>query len=310
MTQRLAEGAALVDGDIVPIADARIPMLDWGFLHSDATYDVAHVWRGRFFRLDDHIERFFASMAALRMSIPHDRDGVRARLVELVRATGLREAYVEMICTRGLPAPGSRDPRSCRNRFYAFAVPFIWIADPERQEQGLHLVITQRQRIPPAAVDPTVKNYHWLDMVLGLFEAYDRGGETAVTVDADGNVVEGPGFNVFAVVGGRIVTPGAGVLAGITRATVLELARAAGHEVVETALPAAEARGADEVFVTSTAGGVIPITRIDGTSVGDGRPGPITRALRSAYWALHESPEYSLEVDFAARAPGSDDAAR
>lgn len=298
MTQQLADGAALVDGDIVPIAQARIPMLDWGFLHSDATYDVAHVWRGRFFRLDDHIERFFAGMASLRMAIPHDRDAVRAQLVDLVRATGLRDAYVEMICTRGLPAPGSRDPRSCTNRFYAFAVPFIWIADPEQQEQGLHLVIAERQRIPPAAVDPGVKNYHWLDLVMGLFEAYDRGGETAVTVDADGNVVEGPGFNVFAVSGDRVVTPAAGVLPGITRATVLELARAAGHEVVETALAAAEVREADEVFITSTAGGVMPVTRVDGVPVGDGRPGPVTRALRAAYWALHESPEYTLVVDY------------
>lgn len=298
MNRPLSDGAAWIDGEIVPVAEARLPLLDWGFLHSDATYDVAHVWQGRFFRLDDHIERFFAGMDALHMSIPFDRDAVADVLFELVRRSGLRDAYVEMICTRGLPAPGSRDPRSCTNRFYAFAVPFIWIADPDQQRQGLHLVISERQRIPPASIDPRVKNYHWLDMVLALFEAYERGGETAVTVDAAGNLVEGPGFNVFAVRGGELVTPAVGVLEGITRRTVIELARAAGHDVRERALPATEARGADELFVTSTAGGVMPVTRVDGAPVGDGTPGPVTRTLSDAYWALHEAPRYGREIDY------------
>ncbi len=88
----LSAGAAWIEDEVVPVAEARLPVLDWGFLHSDATYDVAHVWRGRFFRLDDHLDRFFAGMDALRMRIPHDRDGVRERLLALVRATGLRDA--------------------------------------------------------------------------------------------------------------------------------------------------------------------------------------------------------------------------
>lgn len=298
MNDPLAEGAAWIDDWIVPVAEARLPLLDWGFLHSDATYDVAHVWNGRFFRLADHIERFQAGMVALRMSIPHDGDAIADMLVELVRRSGLREAYVEMICTRGLPAPGSRDPRSCTNRFYAFAVPFIWIADPARQETGLHLIVSQRHRIPPASIDPRVKNYHWLDMVTALFEAYDRGGETAVTVDVAGNLVEGPGFNIFAVREGELVTPAEGILEGITRRTVIELAREAEYAVHEQELHAAEARNADELFLTSTAGGVMPVTRIDGEPVGDGTPGPVTRALADRYWALHDDPRYIREIDY------------
>jgi len=153
---RSVQGVAYVDGELAPIGEAKISLLDWGFLHSDATYDVAHVWGGKFFRLDDHIERFFSSMHALRMSIPHSRSEVGAILVDCVRESRLREAYVEMICTRGQPAPGSRDPRNCVNRFYAFAIPFVWIASPEKQSQGLHLIIGERQRIPPESVDPTV----------------------------------------------------------------------------------------------------------------------------------------------------------
>jgi len=293
-----SHGIANVDGQQVPIAQAKISILDWGFLHSDATYDVAHVWKGKFFRLDDHIERFFSGMDKLHMSIPHNRREVQSILVDCVRASGLRDAYVEMICTRGLPKPGSRDPRTCTNRFLAFAIPFVWIASPEKQTKGLHLIVSRWQRIPPQSVDPTVKNYHWLDMVMALFEAYDRGGETAVVVDAQGNFIESPGFNVFAVKDRTITTPGCGVLEGITRRTAIELATKSGYKVVQCNLPADEARTADEVFATSTAGGILPITKIDGRSIGSGTPGPVTLELQEAYWALHKNPQYTTKIDY------------
>ena len=293
-----SHGAAYVDGQLVPIAEAKISLLDWGFLHSDATYDVAHVWKGKFFRLDDHIERFLSGMGKLRMSIPHSRGDLRSILVDCVRASGLREAYVEMICTRGLPKPGSRDLRTCTNRFFAFAVPFVWIANPQKQTKGLNLIVSRWQRIPPKSVDPTVKNYHWLDMVMGLFEAYDRGGETAVVVDTRGNLIEGPGFNIFAVKDRTFTTPARGVLEGITRRTAIELATEYGYEVVQRNLPADEARTADEVFVTSTAGGIMPITKIDGRAIGSGTPGPVTQELQEGYWALHEDPQYTFKIDY------------
>ena len=292
-----SKGAAHVDGRLVPIAEAKISLLDWGFLHSDATYDVAGVLKGKFFRLDDHIERFFASMEKLHMSIPHSRSDLRTILIDCVRASGLQDAYVEMICTRGQPQPGSRDPRTCTNQFFAFAIPFVWIATLEKQKEGLHLIISRWQRIPPESVDSTVKNYHWLDMVMGLFEAYDCGGETVVVVDAYGNLVEGPGFNVFAVNGSTLTTPGQGVLEGMTRRTTIELAPECGYEVLLRNLPADEALAADEVFITTTAGGLIPITKIDGQAIGAGAPGPATQKLQKRYWELHEDPQYTLQID-------------
>jgi branched-chain amino acid aminotransferase len=291
-----ANGAAFVDGQFVPIAEARVPILDWGFLRSDATYDVAHVWRGRFFRLEDHLDRFERSMEHLRLSLPYGRDEIRDILVECVRLSGLRDAYAEIICTRGMPRPGSRDPRECENRFYAFVVPFIWIADPEKQERGLHAVIADRQRIAPSSVDPTVKNYHWLDLQVGLLEAYEQGGETVILTDADHNVVEGPGFNVFAVHDGAISTPDSGVLEGITRRTVIELSDEHGVPIEACPVPAASLRGADEVFISSTAGGIIPVTTVDGEAIGEGEPGPVTLRLRDAYWKLHDDPRFSLSA--------------
>jgi branched-chain amino acid aminotransferase len=296
------QGCAYVNGEYVPPSEAKISIFDWGFLHSDATYDVAHVWQGSFFRLGDHLERFFASMERLRLDPGKSRDEVRAVMHECVRRAALRDAYVEVLCTRGRPEPGSRDPRICRNQFMAFAIPFVWIADPAKQRRGIDLIVSDVQRIAPASVDPRVKNYHWLDMVMALFQAYDAGAETALLVDAQGNVAEGPGFNVFAVVeGGALVTPDAGVLEGISRRTVLELARAAGLAVEVRALPVSELRRASEVFLSSTGGGVIPIARVDGEPVGGraaGQFGPVSERLQAAYWALHEDPRYVEAVRY------------
>jgi len=293
-----SQGVAYIDGEYVAIADAKIPLLDWGFLHSDATYDVAHVWRGRFFRVDDYLDRFHASMKKLRMSIPYSREQVRSIMFELAKRSGLRDAYVEVVCTRGIPAPGSRDPRSCENRFLAFAIPFVWIADDALRAQGLNLLISRQQRIPPESVDPKIKNYHWLDMVMALFEAYDHDADTAVLVDAAGNLVEGPGFNVFVRAGDTVITPARGVLEGVTRASILELLGRENLQVRQESLPAAMARAADEMFITSTAGGVMPVTRISSEPVGDGKPGSLTARLNDGYWAMHEDPGLNIEVEY------------
>ena len=290
-------GIAWIDGRYVPIAEATIPVLDWGFLRSDATYDVVHVWRGRFFRLDRHLDRFLRSAERLRLTLPVARDQLARILAECVRRSGLGDAYVEMILTRGVSPTFSRDPRDAVNRLICFAIPFGWILKPEERERGLSVAISRTQRIPAASVDPRVKNYHWLDLVMGMYEAYDRGAATALLPGKDGTVTEGPGFNIFAVIDGRIATPDTGVLEGITRATALELCAEAGIEAVERPVTADELRAADECFATSTAGGIMPVTEIDGRPVGAGRPGPLTRRLIDLYWSRHEAPGWSVAVE-------------
>jgi branched-chain amino acid aminotransferase len=294
----LKGGAAYIEGRFVPVSEARIPILDWGFLHSDATYDVAHVWKGSFFRLDDHINRFLRGMQQLHMNLPLSREQIREILFKCVRLSGLMDAYVEMICTRGIPVPGSRDPRRCINRFYAFAVPFVWIADPEKQKEGVHLIISHVHRIPESSVNPTVKNYHWLDLVAGLYEAYSRGGETAVLSDCEGNVVEGPGFNIFAVKDEKLITPAYGVLEGITRKTVIEAGETLKIPVEMRNVPAELIREANEVFITSTAGGIIPVTMVDNLKIGNGIPGPVTLRIHRKYWDLHQDPRHASPVSY------------
>ena len=296
--QAFAAGAAYVDGQIVPVNEARMPLLDWGFTRSDATYDVVHVWRGRFFRLEDHLDRFERSCRRLHLDPQCDRDAMREILMQCVRASGLRDAYVEMICTRGMPAPGSRDPRQCRNRFYAFAIPFVWIISLEQQARGAHLIISEVPRIVPASVDPTVKNFHWGDLTRALFEAFARGGETAVLVDANGNLSEGPGFNVFRVDAGRVTTPHGSVLEGITRDSVKELCAELGIPFAYEDIRPDALRAADEAFISSTAGGIMPVTRVDDRALGDGLPGPITTRIRDAYWRKHEEGWHATPVDY------------
>lgn len=289
-------GTAYIDGRFCPIAEATISVLDWGFLRSDATYDVVHVWNGRFFRLDRHLDRFLKSVSKLRMTLPFGREELVSVLRECVKRSQFKNAYVEMICTRGMSPTFNRDPRDAKNRFIAFAIPFGWIANEEQRRRGLSIVISKIPRIPPQSVDPTVKNYHWLDLVQGMFEAYERGAENVVLVDMAGSVTEGPGFNIFAVSKGRVTTPGTGVLEGITRQSALDLCRELGAHARVATLSADELRNAEEVFITSTAGGIMPVTRVDGKPIGDGLPGGFTKRIVELYWAKHSDPAWSTEV--------------
>jgi branched-chain amino acid aminotransferase len=293
-----SQGAAYVRGEYVPIAKASVPITDWGFLRSDAAYDVVTVWDGSFFRIDAHLERFLASCARFRLDPGRTATEIMSVLERCVSLAGLQNSYVEMLVTRGQPPWGSRDPRQAVNQFYAFAVPYVWIATEEQRARGLHVIVSSVQRIPASSVDPTAKNYHWNDLTMGLFAALDAGGDTVLLTDAEGNVVEGPGFNVFALCDGKLVTPKSGVLEGITRGTVIEIAKSLGIPVQLRALPAHELRNAQEAFLTSSGGGVLPVTQVDGQPVGSGERGPLTRKLLETYWAWHALPQYSTPVRY------------
>lgn len=289
-------GAAYVDGKFCPIGEAAVPLLDWGFVKSDATYDVVGVWQDRFFRLDDHLDRFEQSIAALSMTLPLERRELNSILAECVQRAGLADAYVSLTLTRGVPPAGSRDPRGFRNRFYAFAVPYIHIHDAKRAGRGARLAIVDRMRIPPGSIDPRVKNYHWLDLILGQIETLDAGSELPVLTDGAGNLTEGAGFNIFAVFDGSIATPATGVLEGITRRTTMEICRQLDLPVATRALLATQLARADEIFVTSTAGGIMPVGWLDGRKLAIEAPGPVTKQIHETYWNWHTDPAWTTQV--------------
>jgi branched-chain amino acid aminotransferase len=296
------KGVAFMDGRWMPLAEASVPILDRGFVRSDATYDVAHVWKGRFFRLMDHVERFQASMAGLRMSLPYSAQQLADIMIECASRSGLRDAYVQVTCTRGLPPTGTRDPRLCRNRLYAFAQPFVWIADEAQRREGLRMVLSHTQRIPPESLDQRIKNFHWLDLTMGIFEAYDRDATVAILPAADGTVTEGPGFNIFIIKDGVLATPARGLFEGITRRTVIEIARDLQLRCEVRAVHAKEVDEASEIFISSTAGGIMPVTHYEGRSVGAGRPGPLTRRIEELYWPRHEDHAWCTPLPYAERA--------
>ncbi len=293
------EGAAYVDGRYMPIADAAIPITDWGYRRSDVTYDVVSVWGGAFFRLDDHLKRFRASMRSLRLDPPESDDDIRRVLTECVRRTGLREAYVAMDCLRGRPKPDlPRHPINCRNYIAAFAIPWVWVMSEEMQARGAHLIVAKTPRIADDSVDPKVKNFHWGDLTRGLFEAADQGADNCVLLDRDGFVTEGPGFNVFAVTNGAVTTSDHGALEGITRLSVQELCKDLGMPFAIRPLPVEELREADEIFLATTAGGIMPASRIDGRIMGNDRPGPISARLRETFWAKREAGWHATPIEY------------
>lgn len=287
-TSPFAEGAAYLRGRYVPIAEATLPVTDWGFTRSDAVYDVVHVVDRGFFRLGDHLDRFVRSMERRRIRPPEDRAAIEAILHRCVALTGLADAYVAMVASRGRPRiAGSRRPADCENHLIAYALPWIDVIPPEVQERGAHVWIASTPRVPDASVDPTVKNYQWSDLTSGLLEAHDAGYDTAVLLDAQGFLTEGPGFNIFVVRDGRVVTPDRGSLHGITRESVLELCAELGIAAAVEPVPRAALDDADEVFLATTAGGVMPASRIGPRILGNDRPGPISSRLKQLYWAKH-----------------------
>jgi branched-chain amino acid aminotransferase len=292
-------GAAYMDGTYMPIAEAKIPVTDWGYRRSDVTYDVVSVWDGAFFKLDDHLERFANSMAHFRLQPRETIDDLRRILHEVVRRTGLREAYVAMDCLRSSPPPGvPRHPRHARADLMTFAIPYVWLMPKEKIERGTHLIISSTPRIPETSVNPRAKNFHFADMTRSIFEAEERGADNPVLLDANGDVTEGPGFNVFAVIDSRLITPDRGVLEGITRKAVIELCAKLDLPCEVRAIPAGELRNADEIFITSTAGGVMGATRLDGRILGNDRPGPITTRLHDAYWQFRSEGWCAEPIDY------------
>ena len=302
MEKDLSLGAAWMNGHVLPISQANIPVNDWGLVHSDITYDVVPVINGAFFRFEEYLSRFFSSMESLYLDPGMNKSEVQKALHQMVSQSGLRDSYVAMVCSRGRPKiPGSRDPRDCENHFFAWCVPYVHVIKPEIIDQGATAWISQNvYRIPEESVNPRVKNYHWGDFTQGIFEAKDNKYETVILLDFDGNVTEGPGFNVFAIKDGVLITPDRGVLAGVSRKTVLEIADYLGIGTSIRTLSVDELLAADEVFLSSSGGGVIPIVRVNETIYGNGVKGPISVRLNETYWQWTTLEKYRDPINYIA----------
>lgn len=298
-TNPFARGVAWIQGELVPLHEARIPMLDEGFMHSDLTYDVPAVWDGRFFRLSDHLDRLDASCKKLRLQLPLPKDEITRILCDMIAKSGIRDVFVQVTVTRGLKGVRGSRPEEIVNSLYMYVQPYVWVMDPDVQPKGGKAVVARTvRRVPPGAIDPTVKNLQWGDLVRGLYEARDRGAEYPFLTDGDANITEGSGFNVWFVKNGVLYTPDKGVLQGITRRSVIDAAKTLGYEVRVETVPVEMAYTCDEIFMSTTAGGIMPITTLDDKPVKDGKVGPISKAIWDEYWAMHYKDEFSFPVKY------------
>ncbi|MGD9536297.1 MAG: aminotransferase class IV [Alphaproteobacteria bacterium] len=286
----MVQGVAFCDGNYVPVGEAKISILDPAFTRSDVVYDTATVWKGQFFRLDDHVARFFRSCEGARLTPPYGADEIKTILAECTHRAGLEDAYVQFVCTRGpFEDLTNRDPRKCKNGFFAYAIPYIWIISREKQDAGARIAIAANRRIPDAAINQRIKNFNWMDLSQGLIEAFDRGFDHVVLLTVDGRLAEGPGFNVWLVKDGKLRTPKDNCLHGLTRRTVLDFASELNIPAEETDLTMDDVRNADEAFLSTEGGGIMPVGQIEDKIYGNGGPGMLTSRLRTEYWRRREA---------------------
>jgi branched-chain amino acid aminotransferase len=294
----LAGGAAWIEGEYVPAAEARISIFDTGFGHSDLTYTVAHVWHGNVFRLEDHLDRLLAGARTLRLDPGMTREEIAGIAKRCVSLSQLREAFLNITITRGFGTKhGERDVTKLTHQLYVYAIPYIWAFPPEEQIYGTTVIVPRHvRRAGRNTVDPTVKNYQWGDLTAASFEAQDRGARSAILMDADNCVAEGPGFNVVVVKDGGLASPSRNALPGITRKTVFEIAESMGIDAVLRDVTSRELYEADELIAVTTAGGVTPIIALDGEKVSGGEPGPLTVKIRDRFWALMDEPSPLIQA--------------
>lgn len=293
------ESVAFFEGEYIPLKEARISILDPVVTKSDIVFDVVSATDRVFFRLDDHVERFQASCEKVRIKPPVTPDEIKRVAAECVHRSGFDDACVFMCGTRGLYRGGVAlgDPRDCENGFYAYAVPYYYVVPRERLETGAHMWIVETRRSPNVAIDQLAKNFNRMDLTKGTFEALDHGADAAVLLSTKGYLAEGAGFNIWIVKGKTLLTPGENLLEGVTRRTVFDLAQEMGLEARAADLEPEELLNAKEAFLSTTAGAIMPVTRVNDTPLGNGAPGLMTSSLRNLYWEKRRAGWHGTSVE-------------
>ena len=294
MEQPVAEPIIYIDGNFEPLSVARISPLDQGFLLGDGIFDVVSAWDSKIFMLDAHLDRFFDSMRAARLETRLSREQWVDAIVETTRRNKLSDASIRFILTRGVPDGVVADPRHIQPTEMIWAAPYIFLADEEKRSTGIRIMISSMRGFAPDTLDPRFKCLDRLNSQLIRLEALEAGYDDAVWLDGHGYVAEAAASNIFVVKNNEIFTPQTGILRGITRATVLELAERGGIPHRESQLTAFDLYSADEVFTCSTAGGPLPVREVSGRAIA--ATGPITERISELYWQMRAEGEYSTPI--------------
>ena len=273
-----------INGKLFDKADAKISVYDHGLLYGDGVFEGIRIYDGRIFKLKEHVERLFESAKAIKLEIPMTREQLAKAIQDTVHANDKRNGYIRPLVTRGAGYLGL-DPRKTTDPQVVIIVDDISLYPAELYDNGMEIATVATIRNHPAALNPRIKSLNYLNNILAKIEGIQQGCLESLMLNHKGEIAECSGDNIFLVKNGVLRTPpiDAGILEGITRNAVLELAKKASIKVAEMALTRHDVFAADECFLTGTAAEIIPVVKCDGRVIGAGKPGPLTRQLRDAF---------------------------
>lgn len=279
-----------IDGTFYEQSEAKISVFDHGLLYGDGVFEGIRFYQDRVFRLDEHIDRLWDSAKAIALEIPLSRAAMIEATLETIRHNDLHDGYIRLLVTRGVGSLGL-SPDSCRRPSVIIIAATIALYPESLYEKGLTMATCSVRRIPPAALSPRIKSLNYLNNILAKIEAQQAGAAEGVMLNEQGYVAECTGDNLFVIKNGRISTPpvNAGILAGVTRSVVFELAEKDGIPIKEEDLTRYDILVADECFLTGTAAEVIAAVQLDRRPIGNGQPGPITLNLVEEFRRLTRS---------------------
>lgn len=276
-----------IDGKYYSEREAKISVFDHGLLYGDGIFEGIRAYNGRVFKLKEHIDRLFCSARAILLDIPLSHAKVMAAVVETCRKNKIRDGYIRLVVTRGIGTLGL-NPNRCKNPSLIIIAGKIQLYPPELYQKGMEIITVPTVRNLHSALNPAIKSLNYLNNILAKIEANNAGCEEAIMLNAEGYVAECTGDNLFIVKGDELLTPplSAGALYGITRKVVMEIAAESGLKVSEPNLTRYDLFNADECFLTGSGAELVPVVKIDGRTIGSGKPGPVTQKLVTQYHAL------------------------
>lgn len=276
-----------INGKLFDKNEAKVSVYDHGFLYGDGVFEGIRIYTDKVFRLREHIDRLYDSARHIALEIPLTREQLTSAVLDTVKANNKQDGYIRLVISRGAGTLGL-DPRKTSDPQIIIIVDDISLYPPELYDNGLEVITASTIRNHHNAVNPRIKSLNYLNNILAKIEAIRAGCLEAIMLNAHGEIAECTGDNIFIVKRGQLLTPplDAGILEGITRNSVIELAQAAKIPFREKALTRHDIFAADECFLTGTAAEVIPVVKCDGRPIGSGKPGPVTRQLRERFQAL------------------------
>lgn len=281
------ENVVYIDGKYYPKSEAKISVYDHGFLYGDGVFEGIRAYDGYVFKLEEHLTRLYNSAKSIALKISLSREEFREVILETIRRNNYKDAYIRVVVTRGFGDLGL-NPVKCPKPSVIVIVDYI---APLYEGINATAVVAATRRNNPDALDPQIKSLNYLNNILAKMEANRAGVDEAIMLNHHGTVCEGTSDNLFVIKKGIIITPplSDGALGGITRDTVLELARELGIPIEERSMTIHELMSADEAFLTGTAAEIGPLVEVNGQKIGDGEPGPVWKMLATAFKKLRKT---------------------